>query len=541
MSSDELNGGSILDDCTGKEDSTKGRYSFRKRQSENRYDKSFLGRDVLSDEDDHSFADESATSLANNFSKATLFDIDYELPGSDVFTFKTPKRKNQMYNKASESAKKPSTLNSNDSEEMKCTEKRYSNTKSNKKGISDDVVTTSRSTRLRTRRQLAKRSEIVISSDEMETSSSSSSDEESADDLKAEAENTYEVNVKASNLIEEYFLAHGSSKIHTSDHTLASLNQPKINQEALQEKIKNIPKKHEKEIAHLIKRYKQLFDKWLYLLNNGYNVLLFGLGSKYELLDQFRTKHFSNSDCIVINGYFPNLSIRQILNTISEDILGREEGFSSIHEHLEYLKETYDVVNESCSRTELYIVIHNIDGSTLRRNEDQHILSILASLKNIHIVASADHINCSLLWDQTKLHLFSWLWFDVTNFELYSKETSYENSLLVQHSGKLALSSLSHVFKSLTPNAQGIFMLLSNYQLEEKENSSNYIGLSFQEYYQKCREEFLVNSDLTLRAQLTEFKDHKLIKVKKAADGVEHLSIPLDDSVLMEFVTQQQS
>lgn len=43
------------------------------------------------------------------------------------------------------------------------------------------------------------------------------------------------------------------------------------------------------------------------------------------------------------------------------------------------------------------------------------------------------------------------------------------------------------------------------------------IGLSFTELYSKCRERFLVNSDLTLRAQLTEFKDHKLIKTKKVS------------------------
>lgn len=43
----------------------------------------------------------------------------------------------------------------------------------------------------------------------------------------------------------------------------------------------------------------------------------------------------------------------------------------------------------------------------------------------------------------------------------------------------------------------------------------NSTGLSFQDFYQQCREAFLVNSDLTLRAQLTEFRDHKLIRTKK--------------------------
>lgn len=42
-------------------------------------------------------------------------------------------------------------------------------------------------------------------------------------------------------------------------------------------------------------------------------------------------------------------------------------------------------------------------------------------------------------------------------------------------------------------------------------------GLSFHDCYTKCREAFLVNSDATLRAQLTEFRDHKLIRSKKVS------------------------
>ena len=40
-------------------------------------------------------------------------------------------------------------------------------------------------------------------------------------------------------------------------------------------------------------------------------------------------------------------------------------------------------------------------------------------------------------------------------------------------------------------------------------------GMSFHDLYIRCRESFLVNSDQTLRAQLVEFRDHKLIRAKK--------------------------
>lgn len=88
---------------------------------------------------------------------------------------------------------------------------------------------------------------------------------------------------------------------------------------------------------------------------------------------------------------------------------------------------------------------------------------------------------------------------------------------------------------------RGIFKLLVKFQLENKDNPSYTgkhmlktskcctdfplwfhfcflslcAGLSFQDFYQRCREAFLVNSDLTLRTQLTEFRDHKLIRTRK--------------------------
>ena len=91
--------------------------------------------------------------------------------------------------------------------------------------------------------------------------------------------------------------------------------------------------------------------------------------------------------------------------------------------------------------------------------------------ENYHYNITCRHFSFSV-WDQTQSGRFNWLWHDVTTFEPYSEETSYENSLLVQQSGSLALSSLIHVFKSLTANAKGVFMLIANYQLEHSKEAS---------------------------------------------------------------------
>lgn len=121
----------------------------------------------------------------------------------------------------------------------------------------------------------------------------------------------------------------------------------------------------------------------------------------------------------------------------------------------------------------------------------------------------------------------------------YSDETAYENSLLVQNSGELALSSMRSVFSSLTTNTRGIYMIIVKNQLKNKGNP-NFQGMSFKDLYWSCREAFLVSSDLALRAQLTEFLDHKLVKSKRNIDGSELLSIPIDEALLQQFLDEQE-
>jgi hypothetical protein len=45
----------------------------------------------------------------------------------------------------------------------------------------------------------------------------------------------------------------------------------------------------------------------------------------------------SEMDCVVINGYFPSLTIKSVLNTITEEILGTEDTFSSNTEHVAHI------------------------------------------------------------------------------------------------------------------------------------------------------------------------------------------------------------
>lgn len=341
--------------------------------------------------------------------------------------------------------------------------------------------------------------------------------------------------IQQPSLVEEYFEAHGSSKVLTSDRTLQRLNTPKLDRETLVRLLEGKPACYSKEIQQLYDRHCKHFSKWMLQLQLGFSVLVYGLGSKKALLEDFRASHLSQEIHLVVNGFFPSITLKSILNALTTEALDHQGSFRTPSDQIQFIGQTL----KDSPDLHVYVIIHNIDGPMLRGEKTQSALGQLASLPNLHLVASIDHINGPLVWDQFKQSQFNWLWWECVTFQHYAEETSYENSLLVQQTGALALSSLTHVLRSLTPNARGIFKLLVKFQLENKDNPS-YTGLSFQDFYQRCREAFLVNSDLTLRTQLTEFRDHKLIRTRKGADGVEYLIIPVEANTLVDFLENEQ-
>jgi origin recognition complex subunit 2 len=237
---------------------------------------------------------------------------------------------------------------------------------------------------------------------------------------------------------------------------------------------------------------------------------------------------------IVINGFFPSLTVKDVLDAITTDILDMNVNSANLHEIVDIIQEEFRHIPE----THLFLIVHNLDGTMLRNSKAQNILSRLAKIENIHLLASIDHINTPLIWDTSKLSNYNFSWWDTTTMLPYSDETAYENSLLVQNSGSLALSSMKNVFLSLTTNAKGIFLVIVKNQIEKK-GDPNYQGLAFKDLYWSCRESFLVSSDLALRAQLTEFLDHKLVKMKRGGDGIEYLNIPIEHGLLQQFIEQE--
>lgn len=259
------------------------------------------------------------------------------------------------------------------------------------------------------------------------------------------------------------------------------------------------------------------------------------MGSKRNLINDFHKEIISEHPTLVINGFFPSLTIKDILEGIITELLELESPSN--------INDCFAIIDSTMKKNpddRLYLLVHNIDGVMLRSNKAQDMLSRLAGIANVRMVASVDHINAPLLWDNVKRAKYNFYWWDTTTLLPYEAETSYESSLLVQRSGALALSSLRNVFASLTSNAKAIYIILVKHQIENAK-SNFYPGMAFKDLYRSARERFLVSSDIALRAQLTEFLDHKLVKTKRNVDGAEYLDIPLDNALLQKFVEDQDA
>lgn len=149
--------------------------------------------------------------------------------------------------------------------------------------------------------------------------------------------------------------------------------------------------------------HKSLFNKWITLFEEGYSVLLHGLGSKRNLLQDFHKKKLSDQHVIVVNGFFPDLTVKDILTSITEEILETSANSSNHHEVVDMIETEMQEYPD----LHVFLMIHNLEGNMLRNERAQNVLSRLASLKNIHLIASIDHINTPMRKSNSLYSLYS--------------------------------------------------------------------------------------------------------------------------------------
>jgi origin recognition complex subunit 2 len=196
------------------------------------------------------------------------------------------------------------------------------------------------------------------------------------------------------------------------------------------------------------------------------------------------------------------------------------------------------------------------------------------------------------MWDRSMGDKFQWRWKDATTFDRYDVETASNKIVLVETGDGARVSGAENVLHALNDNSRKIFRLLAMHQLQvikekgaankegddrdeddddgrsvddkeqdEDEDESedeesrkkrksggkrkrskasefdmSLSGLPFKSLFQLCIENFAATNSDTFRAQLGEFKDHKIILTRKNAQNQEILYIPFDADSLKTLV-----
>ena len=357
------------------------------------------------------------------------------------------------------------------------------------------------------RNQLEDEAEEVSDEDEDEEESEEEDDDEEEED---EEHDAGDKGITLTVSYENFFQHSGKKKkSSTTNNTLSLL--PTLTLQESVALLASIPDNHATEIKNLHDHHRQQFTQWKYEVDNGYNILLFGYGSKRALIEAFGREELAEEmSVLVINGYFPTLSLDSILGQILQHIAPK----------VTITGDKLNLIQYHLSQP-LAILVHSLDSPVLRQPKNQQILSTLASNKHITIIASVDHINAPLLFDSLKSSRYNFLWHDATTFTPYRTELSFDTTTFLS-GGTSATSSvgglagIKAVLTNLTTNARALYKLLLQHQLplhgESNEPGTQDQGITFAQLRQLCARKILpLANPATLRGLLGEFFDHGLV------------------------------
>ncbi|KAJ4485651.1 origin recognition complex, subunit 2 [Lentinula aciculospora] len=359
------------------------------------------------------------------------------------------------------------------------------------------------------------------------------------------------------------YFTHIASRAQTSANIFSSLVPPLSAEEYAEASSSFGPQKIKSELLTSETSRKFLFQRLLLELQEGFNVICYGYGSKRSLLNDFAISSCSKvGHVVVVNAFQPHFGLKELLSCI-ENVPGIDSlplPSSSVENQS---RRICDFFARPSSKRHLYLIIHNIDSPALRLPKAQSCLSLLALNPKIHIVASVDHINSPILWSSAELSArkhnqgmgevarrgFAWLWHDMTTLTSYDFELSHADRSSISgasggmrkreatHNGISMVSETAalHVLASVTAKAKKLFMLMAVRQLKAIEAATNsgpvddlqQYAIGYDKLYHSARTDFIATNDTALRALLGEFRDHDLVVGAQQGSSGELLWIPM--------------
>ncbi|KAL4870353.1 hypothetical protein BDV12DRAFT_60688 [Aspergillus spectabilis] len=349
---------------------------------------------------------------------------------------------------------------------------------------------------------------------------------------------------------ERYFFQNRAGPPRTSNNNLNKVNL--LTHEEYFEKHASYQDPCKQETAFLNDLHRRSFSQWDFEFDQGFNICLYGYGSKRRLTlsfaDWLYRKHNSSPPSIVIvNGHTPSISIRSIFATIVTAVLGADIPSKMGAQPLEVLELLQSTLKSRPQHPPITVFINSIDAPSLRRASNQALLARLAATPKIHILATADTPNVLLMWDISLRDQFNFVFHDCTTFTPFDAEFDVVEEVhnLLGRKGRRVggKEGVEFVLKSLPENAQNLYRVLLTELLSMVDEGQNAeddlddadragdpkveLGIEFRTLYQKASEEFIASSEMMFRTLLKEFHDHQMITSRMDTSGMEILGVPL--------------
>lgn len=284
------------------------------------------------------------------------------------------------------------------------------------------------------------------------------------------------------------------------------------------------------DIIEQNEKVKDGFCKWIRYLSVGFNLLVYGIGSKKTLLDDF-CKYIDDYIYIEVDAYHDVVNARTILQSL-------ESAFSlkcvvNDRNPVAYAMAVASSLEKNAE--DIIMVINNIDGPGLRESSQQQAFVELAKCPYIHIVASIDHFNAPCLWSREMLAVLNFLWIRASTMHCYKAEILAGESELLKLGSSMSAyghtsASLEVIWEALTINSRMILGKIVKMFFSRNK------PVEFLALYQQAREDFLVTNDTVLRQHLVEFLDHRLIKKQIELNGNEHITVLVKKDVIVPFL-----
>ena len=223
--------------------------------------------------------------------------------------------------------------------------------------------------------------------------------------------------------------------------------------EEIIQQSKNQPQKE----ARLQQLENYHFDTMDFMTECGFNLLVFGHGSKLAFLRSYRERKLASKAVVWVNAFHSAVSMKGLLNRVAsfcfsnckvlETALAEAKKFPSMHQQVDFLAHTLQRNPPTFGK--LYLFINSLDSSKLREPEYLGYLAKLAQVEHIRLIVSVDNIRAGSLFDESLLNSFNFYCANVDTFMDYDIEEEYSEPLFKSKQETTELG-LSFIFSSMT-------------------------------------------------------------------------------------------